>query len=107
MRNWRCRLGEVDIIAYYEHTLVIVEVKARTRQDAFRAIDRIDKAKMERLQKLAARFWRDHRVERKARRLWNMRIDGIGVTLTRRGRVEEAEHIENIHPLGASWENGS
>jgi Holliday junction resolvase-like predicted endonuclease len=100
-------LGEVDIIAYHEHTLVIVEVKARSRQDAYRAIDRIDKDKMARLQKLAARFWRDHRVERKARRLWNMRIDGIGITLSRGGGVEVAEHIENIYPVGASWENAS
>lgn len=30
MRNWRCPAGEVDIVAQYEQTLVLVEVRLRT-----------------------------------------------------------------------------
>jgi len=101
-RNWRCRLGEIDIVAYREHTLVVVEVKTRSLRDAFRAIDRIDKDKAERLKRLAERFWRDNRVERKARRLWSMRIDGIGITLGRWGVVAEAEHVEGIQTFEAT-----
>jgi putative endonuclease len=33
-RNWRCSLGELDLVATFEKTLVFVEVKAsRTRGD--------------------------------------------------------------------------
>jgi putative endonuclease len=28
-RRWRCRLGEIDLVAYHGETLVIVEVKTR------------------------------------------------------------------------------
>ena len=29
-RNWRCAIGEIDIVAVERYTLVVVEVKART-----------------------------------------------------------------------------
>jgi putative endonuclease len=32
-RRWRCRLGEIDIIAARRHLLVFVEVKARAQLD--------------------------------------------------------------------------
>lgn len=31
-RNWRCRRGELDIVAWEQETLVIVEVRARSSQ---------------------------------------------------------------------------
>ena len=33
-RNWRCPLGEIDIVAWDRDTLVFVEVKARTGTSA-------------------------------------------------------------------------
>ena len=32
-RNWRCRLGEIDIVARDGSDTVVVEVKTRTSQD--------------------------------------------------------------------------
>jgi len=32
-RRWKCRLGEIDIIAARRHTLIFVEVKARATLD--------------------------------------------------------------------------
>jgi putative endonuclease len=29
-RNWRCRSGEIDLIAKQEHTLVFIEVRSRS-----------------------------------------------------------------------------
>lgn len=33
-RNWRCRSGEIDLIAYHGDTIVIVEVRSRSVQAA-------------------------------------------------------------------------
>ena len=30
-RNYRCRLGEIDLIAEHQNTLIFIEVKARTQ----------------------------------------------------------------------------
>ena len=38
-RRWRCRLGEIDIVARDGETLVVVEVKTRSRSDYGRAVD--------------------------------------------------------------------
>ena len=42
-RNYRNRRGEIDIIASYNRTLVIVEVKARSNNRFGNPIDAIDK----------------------------------------------------------------
>lgn len=53
-RNWRCPIGEVDLVARRGHLLVVCEVKAR-RTDAFgppaAAVGRV---KQQRLRRLAA-----------------------------------------------------
>jgi putative endonuclease len=37
--NWRCKQGELDIIAYHDKILVFIEVRARaTVEDAFASI---------------------------------------------------------------------
>ncbi|MEF2965239.1 YraN family protein [Paenibacillus sp. M1] len=33
-RNWSCRSGEIDLIAFCEDTIVIVEVRSRSRKAA-------------------------------------------------------------------------
>ena len=34
-RNWRCRSGEIDIIAEIDHVLVFIEVRTRSSQASF------------------------------------------------------------------------
>ena len=36
-RNYRCRLGEIDLIAEHENTLIFIEVKTRKQLDRARA----------------------------------------------------------------------
>lgn len=55
-RNWRCRAGEIDIIARDGDVLVFVEVKTR-RGDAFGApVDAVSPRKTARLRQLAAHW---------------------------------------------------
>jgi putative endonuclease len=60
-RNWRCREGEVDILATEGDVLVVCEVKTR-RDVAFGTpLDAVTPLKAARLRRLAARWLADQR----------------------------------------------
>lgn len=55
-RNWRCRMGEIDLILRRGREFVFCEVKARTT-DAFGApIEAVTREKQLRVRRLAARW---------------------------------------------------
>ncbi|MGN6444532.1 YraN family protein, partial [Amnibacterium sp.] len=78
-RNWRCRSGEIDIVAMDGAELVIVEVKTRSGRGFGDPLEAVDPAKLTRLCVLAGAWRRAHRDVR-AR---TTRIDLIGVLLPR------------------------
>ncbi len=81
-RNWRCRDGEIDIVALEEasDTLVIVEVKTR-RSAAYGApIEAVTRVKAARLRRLASQWLLRHPIG--ARRI---RVDVVGILAPRRG----------------------
>jgi len=51
--RWRCRVGEIDIVARDGDTVVIVEVKTRSRNDLFAPSDAVDRHKRRKLIQLA------------------------------------------------------
>ena len=55
-RNWRCPLGEIDIVAREGKTLVFVEVKARTGTSAGPPEEAVDARKQRRLIQLAQAY---------------------------------------------------
>ncbi len=55
-RNWRCRLGELDIVADDGGTLVFVEVKTRGSAVHGSPAERVDYRKRARLERLARAF---------------------------------------------------
>ena len=79
-RNWRCRLGEIDIVAAERGanglTLVFCEVKCRSGLGFGHPLEAITFAKMQTLRQLAALWMRQHRV-----RASSIRLDAIGVVL--------------------------
>ncbi|MGH3261259.1 MAG: YraN family protein [Trebonia sp.] len=61
-RNWRCREGEVDIIATEGDVLVVCEVKTRRGVAFGTPLDAVTPAKAARRRRLAVRWLADQRV---------------------------------------------
>jgi putative endonuclease len=55
-RNWRCRQGEIDLIAREGNVLVFVEVRSRTAADYGTAADSITVGKQRRVIKAARQY---------------------------------------------------
>ena len=66
-RNYRCRFGEIDIIAEDQGTLVFVEVRMRTRTDFGTAAESIHAAKRRRLVAAARHYLARTRADRACR----------------------------------------
>jgi putative endonuclease len=60
-RNWRCREGEVDILATEGDVLVVCEVKTRRGIGFGTPLDAVTPAKAARLRRLAVRWLSDQR----------------------------------------------
>lgn len=91
-RNWRCRYGELDVIAADEaaRTVVFVEVKTRTT-DLFGGVtEAVTPAKVRRLRRLAGLWLSQQNAGWAA-----VRIDVVTVRIGRR-RLPEITHIQGV-----------
>jgi putative endonuclease len=84
-RNWRCGLGEVDLIVRSGAVLVFVEVKARFDDRFGSAASAVDERKQRRIRKIAVRFLAEHPEER-----GEVRFDVVAVTGVRVEVIEAA-----------------
>src|SRR4029077_12092365 len=73
-RNWRCAIGEIDIVAVERRTLVIAEVKARTGTRYGSPLEAVSRAKRARLRRLAGQWLEAHGV-----RFGPVRLGGVGL----------------------------
>ena len=91
-RNWRCRYGELDVIASDEasRTVVFVEVKTRTGDGYGGLAHAVTPRKVRRLRRLAG-LWLASQDQRWA----VVRIDVIGVRIGRR-RTPEITHLQGV-----------
>jgi putative endonuclease len=91
-RNWRCRFGELDIIAADPgtRTVVFVEVKTRTGDGFGGLAQAVTAQKARRLRRLAT-LW----LVGQDRGWTTTRIDVIGVRIGRR-RIPEITHLQGI-----------
>ena len=55
-RNWRCREGEIDLIARRGRTVVFCEVKSRSSTTFGAPVEAVTRTKQLRLRRLAARW---------------------------------------------------
>ena len=91
-RNWRCRVGEIDLVVASGEQVVVVEVKTRRGEGFGHPFEAIDARKRARLWRLAAAWTADNRDQVQGRRL---RIDAIGLTGAD-PRTARLEHLVDL-----------
>jgi putative endonuclease len=89
-RNWRCDVGEIDIVAREGAVLVLCEVKTRSTEAFGTPMEAITARKVRRLRQLAYRWLCDHDIHAPS-----IRIDAIGVTQGRMG-APVIEHVRGV-----------
>ncbi len=75
-RNWRCPLGEIDIVARDGGDAVVVEVKTRRSVAFGTPLEAVTRVKLARLRRLAAAW-----LAAQDRRFDGVRVDVVGVLL--------------------------
>ncbi len=86
-RNYRTRLGEIDIVSRDRDTLIFVEVKTRTNSDVARPDQSVTVRKQAKLRRLIEEYLVRHNQEQA-----DVRFDVVGVTIGR--RHPEFDHIK-------------
>jgi putative endonuclease len=89
-RNWRCAIGEIDVIAQHGPTTVVVEVKTRSGVGFGHPLDAVTPRKLARLRRLAGAW-----CAATGRGASALRIDVIGVIASRDGVV-----IDHVRQAG-------
>jgi putative endonuclease len=77
--NWRCRSGEIDIVAEVDNRIVFIEVRSRSISSLGRfgtAAESVDYRKMQKIRSVAAVYLRQKGLQEKA-----VRFDVITVAL--------------------------
>lgn len=75
-RNWRCAIGEIDIVAERDGVVAVIEVKTRSSDRHGHPLEAIDGRKLSRLWRLASTWAREHPDQTRWRRL---RVDAIAL----------------------------
>ena len=98
VRNFRCELGELDLIALDRGVLVFVEVRSTENCDSLRAAASVDAAKQRRLTRLAQHFLQRKRLLHHA-----ARFDVLTVSWPEGQQLPAVEHFKNaFEALGDS-----
>lgn len=88
-RNWRCRAGELDVVACEGSALVFCEVKARTAQGFGHPVEAVTPAKQRRLRQLASAWLAEH-----DHHAPDLRFDVVGVLVPAIGPAR-VTHLRN------------
>lgn len=90
-RNWRCRWGELDVVARDGRSVVAVEVKTRRSLAAGHPLEAVTPAKVARLRRLLGAWLEEHAELRWA----EIRLDVVSVLRPPRGPAE-VEHVRGV-----------
>jgi len=88
--NFRCREGEIDIVAQHGDSLVFVEVRTKTGSSFGSPEESVTTAKQEKLVAVALSYLQTHDDLPS-----DWRIDVVAIEVSPRGRVTRTELIQN------------
>lgn len=91
-RNYRCPVGELDLIVLDRHVIVFVEVKSRSDDRFGLPLESVHLRKQRKMIKTALFFLNEHRLHHR-----EARFDVIGISFT--GREPVVEHVQNAFEL--------
>ena len=89
--NYRCRWGEVDIVALHGEDIVFIEVRTRRGAAFGTPEESITDAKSRRLAATAHHYLESNGLEQSQ---W--RIDLVSIHLDVTGKILEVNHLENV-----------
>lgn len=96
-RNYRCRLGEVDLVCRHKDTIVFVEVKTRAEGSLAAGTDAVNHRKRARIIRAASEYL-------SANACWDKPCRFDVVSVVRQGGRLESEHIPDA--FQAEFETG-
>jgi len=97
-RNYRCRLGEIDIIAQQDDVIVFVEVRTKQTESFGLPQYSITSGKISRITKAALSY-----LQEKELAGCTCRFDVIAITFPNGSREPRIEHIENAFELNRRY----
>jgi putative endonuclease len=89
-RNWRCPVGEIDLVTEKDGVLVFVEVRTRRGDRLGTPEESITPAKRAKLIAAAQTYLDEH-----GQTDWDWRIDVVAIEIGARGEVKRCTLIEN------------
>jgi putative endonuclease len=92
-RNYRCPVGEVDLIVLDRRVIVFVEVKTRRHERFGVPLESVHTRKQQKMIKAALWFLSDHKLHER-----DARFDVVGISFG--GQEPVVEHIENAFDVG-------
>jgi len=88
-RNYRCRLGEIDLVGQIGDTIVIVEIRSRSSSQWGTPAESVRYKKRQKLKKLAAEYMCQH-----GKSNCNCRIDVLGLLFGEHDTAGASPQIE-------------
>lgn len=93
-RNYRCSLGEIDLVAREENVLVFVEVRTRSSEGFGSPLESVDFAKQRKLRDVARHYLRERRPYYQ-----DVRFDVVGIVL-KEGEEAQVEIVPHAFYQG-------
>lgn len=90
-RNWRCRTGELDVVAMDGETLVFIEVRTRTGTAVFGTPqESVDGRKQRQVRNTAQVY-----IHNLGKYEYPIRFDLISIVMDREGSIRSIDHLPN------------
>jgi putative endonuclease len=94
-RNYKSKIGELDLIAAKDKSLVFVEVKTRTGNTVAEPFEAVDWKKRKKLLKLADGYLAFGGIKNLNSVFEETRIDVISILMSKDGHIRSLEHIKD------------